>query len=77
MTHEADELLKKALELSPGERAELAGSLIESLDEADEGVTEAWNEEIARRIEELDTGKVKTIPWDEVRRKVTAKLRNG
>lgn len=77
MTHEADELLKKALELSPGERAELAGSLIESLDKADEGVTEAWNEEIARRIEELDTGKVKTIPWDEVRRKVTAKLRNG
>jgi putative addiction module component (TIGR02574 family) len=55
----------------------LAGSLIESLDEAEEGVTEAWNEEIARRIEELDSGKVKTIPWDEVRRKVTAKLRNG
>jgi len=77
MTHEADELLKKALALSPGERAELAGSLIESLDEADDGVTEAWNEEIARRIEELDTGKVKTIPWDEVRRKVTAKLRDG
>ncbi len=77
MTKEADELLKRALTLSAGERAELAGSLIESLEEADEGVTEAWNEEIARRIEELDSGKVKTIPWEEVRRQVTAKLRNG
>jgi hypothetical protein len=37
MTHEADELLKKALTLPPAERAELAGSLIESLDEVDEG----------------------------------------
>jgi len=78
MTEEADELLKKALTLSPEDRATLAGSLLESLEEAEEeGVEEAWNEEIARRVEELDSGKVKTIPWEEVRRKVTAKLRNG
>jgi len=78
MNEEADELLKKALTLSPEDRATLAGSLLESLEEAEEeGVEEAWNEEIARRVEELDSGKVKTIPWEEVRRKVTAKLRNG
>ena len=61
MTHEADELLKKALRLSPAERADLAGSLLESLEEAEEGVEEAWNEEIARRVEELDSGKARTI----------------
>jgi putative addiction module component (TIGR02574 family) len=48
----------------------LAGSLLESLDDepADEGVEAAWNEEIKRRIEEIDSGKVQMIPYEEVRR---------
>jgi Putative addiction module component len=29
---------------------------------------EEWKEEIARRIRELDSGKVKPIPWAEARR---------
>jgi putative addiction module component (TIGR02574 family) len=37
----------------------------------------SWNEEIARRIDELDSGKAKTIPWDEVQRRIAAKLKNG
>jgi len=44
-------------------------------DEAD--APRAWDDEIARRIEELDSGKAKTIPWDEVRRRVAAKLNQG
>ena len=35
-----------------------------------------WNDEIARRIAELDLGKAKTIPWGEVRQRISAKLRN-
>jgi putative addiction module component (TIGR02574 family) len=56
----------------------LAGSLLESLDDepADEGVEAAWSEEIKRRIEELDSGKVKPIPWEEARRQIAALL-NG
>jgi len=78
VTQEADELLKKALALPPNDRATLAGSLIDSLDETDESSAQAaWNDEIARRIEELDSGKAKTIPWDEVRRRIAAKLNNG
>jgi putative addiction module component (TIGR02574 family) len=76
MTEEADELLKKALTLSPEDRATLAGSLLESLEEAEEGVEEAWNEEITRRVEEFEAGKAKTVSWDEVRRYIEAKL-NG
>jgi len=34
----------------------------------------AWEQEIARRIKELDSGKAKTISWDEVRRRIAAKL---
>jgi putative addiction module component (TIGR02574 family) len=74
VTQEADDLLKKALTLPANERATLAGSLIDSLEEVDEGsVQDAWDE-IARRIEELDSGKAKTISWDEVRRRIAAKL---
>jgi putative addiction module component (TIGR02574 family) len=66
----AQELLKKALALPERERADLAGSLIESLDQTvDENAEAAWQEEIARRLEEVRSGKAKTTPWNDVRRK--------
>ena len=78
MTQDADELLKKALTLPANDRATLAGSLIDSLEDvAEASAQNAWNDEIARRIEELDSGKAKTIPWDEVRRRVATKLDHG
>jgi putative addiction module component (TIGR02574 family) len=78
MTQQASELLQKALSLSEEERAELAGSLIESLDAAvDEATEAAWNEEIGRRIEDLDSGKAKTIPWKVVRSRISSKLSHG
>ena len=76
MTQEASELLKKALTLSAEERAQLVDSLLESLDEPREDpavVEAAWNDEIRRRIEDLDAGKAKTVPWEEVRRLRTAR----
>jgi putative addiction module component (TIGR02574 family) len=78
MTQEAQELLKKALALPDKERADLAGSLIESLDAAvDENAEAAWQEEIARRLEEVRSGKVKTISWDDVRQKGRTLLGNS
>jgi len=75
MSQEADELLKKALTLPVAERAELAGSLIESLDEAgDESVKAALNEEIARRMEDLDSGKVQPISLCEARRRLSSAI---
>ena len=72
MTEEVSELLKKALALPPEARAALAGSLLGSLEETvDTGVEEAWSEEIARRIKELDSGKVKPIAWAEARRQIS------
>ena len=70
MTQEAQELLKKALALPVKERADLAGSLIESLDDTiDVDAEAAWQEEIVRRLEEVQSGKVKTASWDSVRQK--------
>jgi putative addiction module component (TIGR02574 family) len=77
MTQEVTELLRKALALPPEARAALAGSLLESLDDTvDATAEEEWNEEIARRIQELDSGRVKPIPWAEARRQVSVIL-NG
>ena len=75
MAPELAEILEKALRLPVEARAALAGSLLESLDEAeDASVEEAWSLEIARRIEELDTGRVKTVPWAEARRQMLSLL---
>jgi putative addiction module component (TIGR02574 family) len=77
MSPDVSELLKKALALPAEARAALAGSLLDSLDDAvDVSAEEEWNKEIAHRIEELDSGKVKPIPWAEARRQVSAIL-NG
>ena len=74
MKREAAEILKAALALPTEDRAALAGSLLESLDiEVDEDVQTAWTNEVNRRVTELDRGAVKTIPWTEVRRQLTAR----
>jgi putative addiction module component (TIGR02574 family) len=63
-----------------GRSAQLVDSLLESLEERHEdsaAVEAAWNDEIARRIAELDSGKAKTIAWEEVRQRISAKLTKG
>ncbi len=62
------ELLERALHLGETERASLAGALIESLHgPAEPGISAAWDAEIQRRVAELESGSVETIPWSEVR----------
>jgi putative addiction module component (TIGR02574 family) len=64
-------ILDEALRLPPEARAALAGHLIESLDDSvDEDAEAEWGKEIARRIDELDSGTVKTIPWSVARRQI-------
>lgn len=76
MTSEVSDILKKALALPPEARAAIAGSLLESLNDApaDEGVEAAWSEEIKRRIEEIDSVKVRMIPYGEERRRLASRL---
>lgn len=72
MSPEADELLKKAMALPPQERGALAASLFDSLEEGSEldlDAEAAWQQEVARRMEEIDSGKVEPVPWLEVKRR--------
>ena len=71
MSTDAKELLDRALELTEEERAALAGWLIESLEEeAEEGVEAAWRQEIERRVKELDSDAVDSVPWEVVRERL-------
>ena len=75
MTHESREILQKALALSEEERTALIRSLIESLEGApEEGVEQAWEDEIKRRIENLGSGRAKTVSWEEVRQRISTRL---
>jgi putative addiction module component (TIGR02574 family) len=76
MSPEVSELLKRALSLPIDERAALANTLLDSLDAADESaagsIEEAWDREVARRIEDLKTGKAVTVPWEQLHRELRA-----
>ena len=75
MSPEISELLKQVLALPVEARAALAGSLLDSLDDSvDSNVEQAWGLEIAQRMQELDSGKVKPIPGAEARRQLSEML---
>jgi putative addiction module component (TIGR02574 family) len=68
-------LLEQALTLSIEEQEALAESLISNLGgKVDDSVMAAWDEEIKKRIVDLDSGRANTVPWTEVRRRNLAKL---
>jgi putative addiction module component (TIGR02574 family) len=69
------ELLSEALHLPIEARAALADSLLDSLDaEVDADAEEAWRDEICRRLQEIDSGAVKLVPWQDAQRRLRARL---
>jgi len=75
VTTQANNILRTALGLDPKERAEIAASLIASLDPPkSDDVEAAWTAEIKRRIESIDSGDVQLIPSDEVMRAMRERL---
>jgi putative addiction module component (TIGR02574 family) len=55
--------------------ATLAGQLLDSLDQTVDTTAEAeWEKEIERRVIQLRTNSVETLPWTEVRRRLSNKL---
>lgn len=77
MATNRDDIFRGALSLSGEDRADLIAALIESLDsEAEEGVEESWRIEIDRRSRELESGAVKSIPWEVVRERLERATRD-
>ncbi len=70
-----ERLRSELLMLSEPERAELARELIKSLDAtSDDGVVDAWDREILKRIAEIDSGQAKLLDREEFRKRMQARI---
>lgn len=66
MAKKLEEIINAAMELTLQERAQLAGTLLLSLDEPPESEVERlWLKEAERRLQEFREGKAKGIPTEE------------
>jgi len=75
MTDKTQAIVEQALKLSPTERADVAEQLLASLDEAlDSDVEKAWQEEIQRRLQQVERGEVELIDSDTVMAELRKKL---
>lgn len=64
-------VLADALRLDDDARANLAAELLASLDgPADAEAEHAWDIEISRRIEAIESGIMPLEPWESVRRRI-------
>lgn len=70
------ELSQKAQTLRPEQRARLAELLLDSIHQsADRTVEDAWDEELQKRIDEVDRGLAQLIPAEEVFAQVRRAIR--
>jgi putative addiction module component (TIGR02574 family) len=77
MERDAAEVLRSALALPPEVRAALIDSLISSLDQqVDAAVEETWREEIFQRLEQIYSGAVQLIPWEDARRRLRSRVQS-
>ncbi|MEX0782351.1 MAG: addiction module protein [Dehalococcoidia bacterium] len=76
MTFAVEELLRKAEQLSPDEREELAICLLGSLP-VDPDHEAKWAAEIERRVRQVESGTVEWIPGSKVRAMLDAVIRDG
>ena len=77
MTQNAVELLNAALALPQAERAELAELLAESVRSVSGHLHPAWEGELRRRADELDSGAVQGVPLAEAIQAVRTQLATG
>lgn len=81
MTDRTQALLREALSLPDGERADLASKLLASLDEptGDDlaAVRDLWAQEIEGRARRVLTGESDGEDWDQVRKRLGRTLTDG
>jgi putative addiction module component (TIGR02574 family) len=56
-------------------KLELIDRLLESITPRQKEIDDAWSDEVERRIDEVESGKVKTIPLNELRARFIERYR--
>lgn len=73
-----EQVLRTAQSLNESERVRLIQELLNSLhSEEAADLDGAWLVEIDRRSNDLDAGKIQSIPWTEVRRRVRERAKRN
>jgi putative addiction module component (TIGR02574 family) len=72
MTDRAEAVYAQLMQLPPEERDAILGRAIRALQEEESAETDtaiqaAWDEEIERRIDDMESGRVKGVTWEEVK----------
>jgi putative addiction module component (TIGR02574 family) len=70
----AEELIKEAVSLPIELRARLVDELLKSLNPSQAEIDELWTAEAERRVGEIESGKVKPIPGEQVFRELRERL---
>ena len=68
------ELISEAVSLPIDIRTLLVNKLLESLNPTKKEIDDLWAEEAERRVEDIKSGKVKTISGDEVFKEIEKKF---
>lgn len=75
MSTAAKEIVEAALKLDPQVRAEIAQDILESLADSSYGeLSPAWEQELDRRVKEIEEGRVEMIPAEQVFAEIEASL---
>lgn len=72
--HSTEELITEAISLPLDIRLQLVERLLNSLHPTDKEIDALWASEAERRVNEIESGKVKPIPGDQVFRKISERL---
>jgi putative addiction module component (TIGR02574 family) len=70
----AEDLIKEAMSLPVELRARLVDELLKSLNPSQADIDELWAAEAEKRVSEIESGKVKPIPGEEVFRDLRKRL---
>jgi putative addiction module component (TIGR02574 family) len=63
---EAKDIVEKAIELTPAERARIIDALLRSLDRPDPHVDRVWADEAEARLAAVREGRMPTVPAEQV-----------
>jgi len=74
MNERVKHIAEQARQLTPEERADLCDLLLVMMHAAPPGLSENWEEEIERRVAEIDRGEVVLQDFDEAMRDLRARL---
>jgi len=75
MAAELERVVEQALSLPGLERLSVARRILESIEpEASEDVERAWEEEIIKRVEKIDSGTANSRPWEEIRKEFDSRF---